>query len=192
MHQCTVENENQFLLVLKCNFWLESQKLSCRIQFQQLSNLLNMQSNQFIFIMEKVKKKKSQISPLDSSPLVCLAIHMKSSLGTKIRFTLFNYRNSQKWESTLLYKYTNEFLTADRSSTTKYFWKKSYRSLRSTSLPSLRFSWHLLRPNWRHSESLNVRKNPETIMRGFFKYVVINERLDRLSKIRSVHTYGVR
>ena len=34
------------------------------------------------------------------------------------------YRNSQKHESTLLHTYVlNEFLTADRSCATKYFWK---------------------------------------------------------------------
>ena len=39
----------------------------------------------------------------------------------------------------------NEFLTADCSCTTKYFWSNPYRSLYST---SLRFFWHILCPNW--------------------------------------------
>ena len=38
-----------------------------------------------------------------------------------------------------------ELLTADRSCTTKYFWKNSDRSLYST---SLHFFYHILRPNW--------------------------------------------
>ena len=47
-------------------------------------------------------------------------------------FTSINpkYTASQKHESTLLHKYVlNKFLTADHSCTTKYFWKKSDRSL---------------------------------------------------------------
>ena len=39
----------------------------------------------------------------------------------------------------------SEFLTVDRSYTTKYFWKNSYWSWLVT---SLRFFWHLLRPDW--------------------------------------------
>ena len=40
------------------------------------------------------------------------------------------YNASQKHESTLLHTYVlNEFLTANRSFTTKYFWKNSYKSL---------------------------------------------------------------
>ena len=52
--------------------------------------------------------------------------------GSRISLPLvfnFIYNASQKHDSTLLHAYVlNEFLTADRSSTTKYFWKNSYRS----------------------------------------------------------------
>ena len=42
----------------------------------------------------------------------------------------YNYTASQKHESNLLHTYVlNEFLTADRSCKTNYFWKNSYRIL---------------------------------------------------------------
>ena len=56
------------------------------------------------------------------------------------------YRFNQNIPSGPLHTYAlNEFLTADGSCTTKYFWKKSYRSLQSA---SLRFFWLILRQNW--------------------------------------------
>ena len=59
---------------------------------------------------------------------------------------VIRYRNSQKHKSTLLHTYVlNQFLTAERSCTTKYFFKNSYRIWQVT---SLRFFLHLLRPNW--------------------------------------------
>ena len=57
-----------------------------------------------------------------------------------------SYNAPQKHVSTLLHTYVlNQFLTADRSCTTKYFFKNSYSSWYLT---YLRFFWHLLGPNW--------------------------------------------
>ena len=68
---------------------------------------------------------------------------------------LNTYTARQKHESTLLHTYVlNEFLTADRSWKTEYFWKNSYKSLLLT---SLHFFWHRLHQNWsifRGTESL--------------------------------------
>ena len=57
-----------------------------------------------------------------------------------------NYRFNQNKPSGAQHTYVlNEFLTADCSCITKYFWKNSNKSLQFT---SLRFFWHLLRSNW--------------------------------------------
>ena len=57
-----------------------------------------------------------------------------------------NYRFNQNKPPGAQHTYVlNEFSTANCSCKTKYFCKNSNRSLQST---SLRFFWHLLRPNW--------------------------------------------
>ena len=85
---------------------------------------------------------------------ICLMIELLILIGMKkfneraliVAYSNKAYNSSQKYESTLLHTYVlNEFLRADRSFTTKYFWKNSYESWHLT---SLRFFWHLLRPNW--------------------------------------------
>ena len=59
------------------------------------------------------------------------------------------YRFNKKNVRGITYE-LNKFLTADRVCTTKYFWKKLYRS----------FAFNLVNYS-RHSESLNIRKNSE-------------------------------
>ena len=60
-------------------------------------------------------------------------IYVRSVLWSTVEFVFIklkrNYTASQKHESTLLHTYVlNEFLIAERSCITKYFWKNSYRS----------------------------------------------------------------
>ena len=62
-----------------------------------------------------------------------------------------------KKEPSLLHTYVlNEFLTADNSWATKYFWKSSYRSWY---LISLSFFWHLLHQDWSIFEGTASFKN---------------------------------
>ena len=67
------------------------------------------------------------------------------------------YRNSQKNESILLHRYVlNEYLTADRSCTTKHFWKNSKKKLVAHIFTLLLapFAFKLVHYS-RHNESLN-------------------------------------
>ena len=92
------------------------------------------------FTTQKAPKQKMSWS----EKIDCILIDSSRWRKNQILICWSTYRNSQKHESTLLHMYVlNQFLIADRSCTTKYFFKN-----RSWYLTYLRFFWHLLGPNW--------------------------------------------
>ena len=134
-HEVKISSHQKNMKMSRMTLLFYNKKARKKFSIRKLGGLKNVFALQFDrkianYWHEKSVRKAFQTSGKYKSLHLSLLLLLQGVQYIKIQFTItLRCTDSQKHESTLLHKNVlNEFLTADRSCTNKYFWKNFHKS----------------------------------------------------------------